>query len=120
MALTVYFTSGVDLVNTDELTVRGQRYQIVVNGGISAAVWLRCCVPAGGLMSFSPVRLNRKEIGRILKEDYAEQVNKLAGRIADEARSLVDDDAVSVDEYTTDRAAASVSVPAERKRHWAC
>lgn len=63
-------------------------------------------------MSFSPVRLNRKEIGRILKEDYAEQVNKLAGRIADEARSLVDDDAVSVDEYTTDRAAASVSVPA--------
>jgi hypothetical protein len=29
------------------------------------------------------------------------------------ARSLVDDDAVSVDEYTTDRAAASVSVPAE-------
>ena len=63
-------------------------------------------------MSFSPVRLNRKEIGRILKQDYAEQVNKLAGRIADEARSLVDDDAVSVDEYTTDRAAASVSVPA--------
>ena len=35
-------------------------------------------------MSFSPVRLNRKEIGRILKEDYAEQVNKLAGRIADD------------------------------------
>ena len=31
VALTVYFTSGVDLVNTDELTVRGQRYQIVVN-----------------------------------------------------------------------------------------
>lgn len=63
-------------------------------------------------MSFSPVRLNRKEIGRILKEDYAEQVNKLAGRIADEARSLVDGDVVEVDEYTTDRAAASVSVPA--------
>jgi hypothetical protein len=64
-------------------------------------------------MSFSPVRLNRKEIGRILKQDYAEQVNELANKIADEARSLVDDDAVSVDEYTTDRAAASVSVPAE-------
>ena len=31
VALTVYFTSHVDLVNTDELTVRGERYQIVVN-----------------------------------------------------------------------------------------
>lgn len=64
-------------------------------------------------MSFSPVRLNRKEIGRILKQDYADQVNELANKIADEARSLVgNDDAVEVDEYTTDRAAASVSVPA--------
>jgi hypothetical protein len=27
----VYFARGVDLVNSDELTVRGQRYQIVVN-----------------------------------------------------------------------------------------
>ena len=64
-------------------------------------------------MSFSPVRLNRKEIGRILKQDYAEQVNELANKIADEARGLVDGGAVSVGEYTTDRAAASVSVPAE-------
>ena len=63
-------------------------------------------------MSFSPVRLNRKEIGRILKQDYAEQVNELANMIADEARGLVDGDVVEVDEYTTDRAAASVSVPA--------
>lgn len=31
VALTVYFTSPVDLVNSDELTVRGNRYQIVVN-----------------------------------------------------------------------------------------
>lgn len=28
---TVYFTLGTDLVNSDELTVRGQRYQIIVN-----------------------------------------------------------------------------------------
>ena len=63
-------------------------------------------------MSFSPVRLNRKEIGRILKQDYAEQVNELANKIADEARGLVDGDVVEVDEYTTGRAAAPVSVPA--------
>lgn len=28
---TVYFTSYVDLINADELTVRGERYQIIVN-----------------------------------------------------------------------------------------
>lgn len=31
IACTVYFTSFVDLINADELTVRGQRYQIIVN-----------------------------------------------------------------------------------------
>lgn len=63
-------------------------------------------------MSFSPVRLNRKEIGRILKADYADQVNELADKIGDEARALVGDDVVDVDYYTTDRAAAAVTVPA--------
>jgi hypothetical protein len=28
---TVYFTPGVDIVSADELTVRGQRFRIVVN-----------------------------------------------------------------------------------------
>ena len=63
-------------------------------------------------MSFKPVRLNRREIGRILKQDYAAQVNELANKIADEARALVGDDAVELQEFTTDRAAASISVPA--------
>ncbi len=31
IAMTVYFPRPVDLVNTDELTVRGERYQVVVN-----------------------------------------------------------------------------------------
>lgn len=31
IACTVYFPTGTDIVNDDELTVRGQRYQIVVN-----------------------------------------------------------------------------------------
>jgi len=29
--VTVYFTPGTDIVNSDELTVRGQRYHIIVN-----------------------------------------------------------------------------------------
>jgi hypothetical protein len=31
IAATVYFTEFVDLINADELTVRGERYQIIVN-----------------------------------------------------------------------------------------
>lgn len=31
IACTVYFTSFVDLTNADELTVRGERYPIIVN-----------------------------------------------------------------------------------------
>ena len=31
IACTVYFPTGTDVVNTDELTVRGKRYKIVVN-----------------------------------------------------------------------------------------
>jgi hypothetical protein len=31
IAWTVYFTPGTDLVSADELTVRGQRFRIIVN-----------------------------------------------------------------------------------------
>lgn len=31
VSFTVYFTRPVDLTNDDELTVRGERYQIIVN-----------------------------------------------------------------------------------------
>ena len=31
IACKVYFASGVDIANGDELTVRGQRFQVVVN-----------------------------------------------------------------------------------------
>lgn len=31
IACTVFFALGTDLVNEDELTVRGERYQIIVN-----------------------------------------------------------------------------------------
>ena len=86
MALTVYFTSGVDLVNTDELTVRGQRYQIVVNRwDLGRGFGLVLCCTAGSLMSFGPVRLNRGDRPHP-QRDYTKQVNKLAGRIADEAQ----------------------------------
>lgn len=31
IACTVYFPTGTDLVNSDELTVRGERFRIIVN-----------------------------------------------------------------------------------------
>lgn len=31
IAFTVYFTPGTDVVNSDELTVRGKRFRIIVN-----------------------------------------------------------------------------------------
>ncbi|SKS24723.1 Uncharacterised protein [Mycobacteroides abscessus subsp. bolletii] len=34
IACTVYFNSGTDLINSDELTVRGNRYPIIVNDWI--------------------------------------------------------------------------------------
>jgi hypothetical protein len=52
-------------------------------------------------------KLNRKGGAEILKELAAQHVNALARQIADHAGQ-----AAEVDEYTTDRAAASVGVPA--------
>ena len=40
---TVYFPMGTDIVNTDELTVRGKRFQIVVND------WKIDTNPVGGM-----------------------------------------------------------------------
>ena len=37
IACTVYFPAGTDIVNSDELTVRGQRFRIVVNDWSLAA-----------------------------------------------------------------------------------
>lgn len=43
ISCTVYFTPGTDLVNSDELTVRGQRFRIIVNE------WLSDSPALGGL-----------------------------------------------------------------------
>lgn len=32
VAVTVYFPLGTDVINSDELTVRGERFSIIVNG----------------------------------------------------------------------------------------
>lgn len=55
-------------------------------------------------------RLNRKGGAEVLKQLAADDVNALAKRVAAQAG----DDAV-VEEYTTDRAAATVSVPAAQQ-----
>lgn len=58
-------------------------------------------------MSF---KLNHKGGAEVLKELAAQHVNALARQVADRAG----DEAV-VEEYTTDRAAATVSVPAAQQ-----
>lgn len=55
-------------------------------------------------------KLNRKGGAEVLKQLAAAEVNALARKVAAEAGEDAD-----VDEYTTDRAAASVSVPAEQQ-----
>lgn len=55
-------------------------------------------------------RLDRKGGAEVLKQLAAPRVNELARQIAANAG----EDA-KVDEYTTDRAAAAVTVPAERQ-----
>lgn len=55
-------------------------------------------------------RINRKGGAEVLKQIAAPTINALAKQIAESAG----DDAV-VEEYTTDRAAASVSVPAAQQ-----
>jgi hypothetical protein len=55
-------------------------------------------------------KLNRKGGSEVLKLQYVPDINALAKRIADQAG----DEAV-MEEYTTDRAAAIVSVPAAQQ-----
>lgn len=54
--------------------------------------------------------LNRKGGADVLKQLAAEQVNALAKQVADNAGK-----GAEFEEYTTDRAAASVSVPAHQQ-----
>ena len=61
-------------------------------------------------MAKSGFRLNRKGGAEVLKELAAPTINALARQVA----SRAGEDA-EVDEYTTDRAAASVKVPAEQQ-----
>lgn len=62
-------------------------------------------------MARKGVRLNRRGVERLLKsQGYAAAVNNIVRDVAAEAGP----DAV-FDEYTTDRAAGSISVPAEQQ-----
>lgn len=61
-------------------------------------------------MTFSKFRLNRKGGAEVLKELAAPHINALAQQIAAKAGPDAE-----VDEYTTDRAAASVAVPAHQQ-----
>lgn len=57
------------------------------------------------------IKLHNKNIGKVLKSaDIAGLVNQVARKVAEQAGPDAD-----VDEYTTDRGAASVAVPAERQ-----
>jgi hypothetical protein len=58
-------------------------------------------------MARSGFKLNRKGGAEVLKQIAAEHVNALARQIAAQAGKHAE-----LEEYTTDRAAASVSVPA--------
>jgi len=61
-------------------------------------------------MAKSSFRLNRKGGAEVLKELAAPAINALANQIAAQAGEDAE-----VDEYTTDRAAAAVKVPAHQQ-----
>ncbi|MDB2211829.1 hypothetical protein [Mycobacteroides abscessus] len=58
----------------------------------------------------SNFKLNRKGGAEVLKELAAQQINAIAKQIAAQAGPEAE-----VDEYTTDRAAAAVRVPADQQ-----
>ncbi|SHU94422.1 Uncharacterised protein [Mycobacteroides abscessus subsp. abscessus] len=58
----------------------------------------------------SNFKLNRKGGAEVLKELAAQQINAIAKQIAAQAGPDAE-----VDEYTTDRAAAAVRVPADQQ-----
>ncbi len=61
-------------------------------------------------MASSSFRLNRAGGAEVLKQLAAAQINALAHQVGNQAGADAE-----VDEYTTDRAAASVSVPAHQQ-----
>lgn len=62
-----------------------------------------------------PFRPNRKGISEILKTQSAAAVNDLAAQIQGQAQASVGDEAeVTMEAYTTDRAAASVTIASPR------
>lgn len=61
-------------------------------------------------MSTANVRLNTAAVGQVLKKAFAPLVNEAADEIASHAGP----DAI-VDDYTTDRNAAAVLIPAEQQ-----
>ncbi|WP_280265346.1 hypothetical protein [Nocardia wallacei] len=61
-------------------------------------------------MAGPKVTLHKANVGRILRQQFRDEVNALAHALAEQ----IGDDAM-VDEYTTDRAAAGVRVPTERQ-----
>jgi len=59
----------------------------------------------------SKIKLNHAEVGRILREDMREPIDELAAAIADAVEIPTHPDAeIMVRSYTTDRAAAAVSI----------
>lgn len=61
----------------------------------------------------SNFKLDHKGAAEVLKKMAAGEISSLAQKVADNAGG--EDDAAWVDTYTTDRAAASVTVPAGRQ-----
>ena len=59
-------------------------------------------------MAANTFRLNRKGVGEILKTEFVDEINRIATEMADDIG-----DEAEVSFYTTDRGAASVTVPAE-------
>lgn len=66
------------------------------------------------------VKLDRSGIAALLKsEGFAMAVKERAERIAEEVKASIGEDVdVAVDEYVTDRAAASITIRDARGRLW--
>ena len=69
-------------------------------------------------MAKRPFRLDKRGVGQLLKGDLGRAATAAAHKLADQVRSEYPDMAADVDveEYTTDRGAASVMVKNSRAR----
>jgi hypothetical protein len=81
IACTVYFPLGTDVVNSDELTVRGERFSVIVND------WRSPCGPrrpgsavhqGSGLMATDRVSTEPQGGAEVLKELAAPHINAMA------------------------------------------